>query len=71
VSDTDHSGLWPKPDTLAAGDEELPVEPYNGMSWDEERTSPSELPIINKRSTSDEDGHLEDDDWHERHPEDP
>lgn len=51
MSDTDASGLWPKADTLAAGDEEL-VTP-------------------DPRSTSNEDGHLEDDDWHARHPEDP
>ena len=27
MPDTDPSGLWPKADTLAAGDEELLIEP--------------------------------------------
>lgn len=78
MSDTDSSGLWPRPETLAAGDEEQ-TEPYDGMSDDEERVSPSELPIVNvshdylnedwpRARPYQEDGHLAADEYRKEHP---
>lgn len=51
---------WPDAETLAAGDEELEREPYPAMdTW---------IPTIDRRASSDDDGHLEWDDWIARHP---
>lgn len=48
---------WPDPVTLAAGDEDLEVEPFPASDWP--RTRPFQ-----------EDGHLATDDYWRRHPED-
>lgn len=50
---------WPDAETLAAGDEDLEVEPFpvSGMP-----------DILDPRETDDSDGHLEFDDWIAKHP---
>lgn len=51
---------WPDAETLAAGDEELEREPFP--------VDISSTEIPDRCSTSDDDGHLEWDDWIARHP---
>ena len=84
MSDTDASGLWPNPDTLAAGDEEL-VVPEDDWAPESEVLGNREVQDAIKQATADferwkstfdseqsrpfqEDGHLAADDYDRRHP---
>jgi hypothetical protein len=52
-------------DVIPRGFKEVEVE-----CGKDDEFSPSGLPFVNRLATSDEDGHLEDDEYHRRHPDD-